>query len=267
MVTTRFAGRTVFVSGGAHGIGAATVRRFAAEGARVIIADVDERAAHGLASELGAIAIAVPCDVTCTQSVDSAVASAVQWAGHIDVLALVAGTAMPYASITEVTDDHWERELSLNLTGVMRCIRAVVPHLVDGGAIVSVSSVNGLAAFGNEPYSSAKGAQSTFARNLAIELADRGIRINVVAPGTVNTRVWKGIAPESNQNLPLIPLGRLGEPSDIAAAIAFLASDDASWITGVTLPVDGGMLAGPRQAMLVSLAAESAAATPEPKVP
>src|SRR5690625_1971977 len=129
----------------------------------------------------------------------------------------------------------------------MRCIRAAVPHLHDDGAIVTVSSINALAAFGSEPYSAAKAGLSALTRNLAIQLAARGIRINVVAPGTVRTRVWEGQPGGADRNLPLIPLGRPGEPEDIAAAITFLASADASWVTGITMPVDGGMLAGPRQ--------------------
>src|SRR5699024_5817728 len=129
-----------------------------------------------------------------------------------------------------------------NLTGVMRCIRAAVPHLRPGGSIVSVSSINALAAFGSEPYSSAKAGLSALTRNLAVDLAHRQVRINVVAPGTVRTRVWDGQAGGADRNAPLIPLGRPGEPEDIAAAITFLASADAAWITGITLPVDGGML-------------------------
>jgi NAD(P)-dependent dehydrogenase (short-subunit alcohol dehydrogenase family) len=133
----------------------------------------------------------------------------------------------------------------------MRCIRAALPQLRrrPAAAIVSITSVNGLAAFGEEAYSSAKAGLSLLTRNLAVKLGPEGIRVNTVAPGTVRTRVWDGQSGGADRLRPLYPLGRVGEPSDIAAAVAFLASDDASWITGVTLPVDGGVLAGPAQLM------------------
>ncbi len=114
---------------------------------------------------------------------------------------------------------------------------------------MSISSVNGLAAFGEVPYSAAKAGLGLLTRNLAVELGPVGIRVNVVAPGTVRTRVWDGQTGGADRLRPLYPLGRVGEPADIAAAVAFLASDDAAWITGVTLPVDGGALAGPAQLM------------------
>ena len=114
---------------------------------------------------------------------------------------------------------------------------------------MSISSVNGLAGFGEVAYSSAKAGLGLLTRNLAITLGPAGIRVNAVAPGTVRTRVWDGQDGGADRLRPLYPLGRVGEPSDIAAAVAFLASDDAAWITGVTLPVDGGVLAGPAQLM------------------
>ncbi|MGC0142797.1 SDR family NAD(P)-dependent oxidoreductase [Pseudactinotalea sp. Z1732] len=247
-IPDRFTGSTVLVTGAGHGIGRATAQRFLAEGARVVLADVDADAAGEVAEQYpGDHALALACDVTNTESVNEAVTTGARWAGGLDVLANVAGGARPHPPIEEMDDDEWAHELDLNLTGVMRCIRAVVPHLREGGSIVSVSSINGLAAFGSEPYSSAKAGLTALTRNLAIDLAARGLRINVVAPGTVRTRVWDGQRGGADRNAPLIPLGRPGEPEDIAAAIAFLASADAAWITGITLPVDGGMLTGPRQ--------------------
>lgn len=244
----RFDGSTVFVTGAAHGIGRATAQRFLEEGATVVLADTDhERVQHVVAEYGNDRALGLLLDVTSTASVTEAFARAIDWAGGLDVLANVAGGATPHPPIEQMDDAAWEYELDLNLTGVMRCIRAAVPHLRPGGSIVSVSSINGLAAFGSEPYSSAKAGLSALTRNLAIDLAQRQVRVNVVAPGTVRTRVWDGKDGGADRNAPLIPLGRPGEPEDIAAAITFLASADAAWITGVTLPVDGGMLAGPRQ--------------------
>ncbi len=191
-----------------------------------------------------------PADVTDRDSVDAAVADCVEHFGRLDTLVTVAGGSLGLPGVEQVTDHEWDQELDLNLTGTMRCIRATIPHLGRSvvGSIVCVSSVNGLAAFGEEPYSSAKAAISQLVRNLAVELGPRGIRVNVVAPGTIRTRVWDHQGGPDHL-APMYPLGRVGEPADIAAAIAFLASDDASWITGITLPVDGGVLAGPRQTM------------------
>jgi NAD(P)-dependent dehydrogenase (short-subunit alcohol dehydrogenase family) len=131
----------------------------------------------------------------------------------------------------------------------VRLIRACREALIASkGSIVMVGSVNGVAAYGEPAYAAAKAGLTLLAKNLAVELGPAGVRINVVAPGTVRTRVWDHQG-GPDALAPLYPLGRVGEPADIAAAIAFLASDDASWITGVTLPVDGGSLAGPLATM------------------
>lgn len=147
-----------------------------------------------------------------------------------------------------MTDEDWSWAIDLNLSGPMRLVRAGVPFLREGASIVLVSSVNGLASFGEDAYSAAKGGLIPFVRNLAGELGPDGIRANIVAPGTIRTRVWDEVGgPDSLTSL--YPLGRVGEPEDVAAAIAFLLSDDASWITGITLPVDGGVLIGPGRAV------------------
>lgn len=251
----RFDGRVAFVTGAGHGIGRAVAERLAAEGARVVAADVDVDAAaevrEGMAAHGSGGSIAVDCDVHDTDSVNRAVGRAVSELGRLDILVNVAGASMPFARLEDVADEDWNRIVDLNLTGAMRCIRAALPQLraQGSGSIVSISSVNGMAAFGEEPYSSAKAGLLMFTRNLAVQLGPTGIRVNAVAPGTIRTRVWEGQDGGADRLTPLYPLGRVGEPSDIAAAVAFLASDDASWITGVTLPVDGGALAGPAQLM------------------
>jgi len=248
----RFVGRVAVVTGAGHGIGRAVAERLAAEGARLVLADLDEAAAAESAASLApAEAVATHCDVHLKPSVDACIDLAVHRFGQLDVLVNVAGGSIVMPAFEDMTDEAWNEMLDLNLTGAMRCIRAALPHLRQRStaAIVSISSVNGVAAFGEEAYSSAKAGLSLLTRNLAVKLGPAGIRVNAVAPGTVRTRVWDGQDGGADRLRPLYPLGRVGEPSDIAAAVAFLASDDASWITGVTLPVDGGVLAGPAQLM------------------
>jgi NAD(P)-dependent dehydrogenase (short-subunit alcohol dehydrogenase family) len=196
----------------------------------------------------------VQTDVRDRQSVDAAVTACVAHFGRLDTLVTVAGGAQPLPGVAGVSDEDWNAELDLNLTGTMRCVRAAIPHLTQSpvGSIVAVSSVNGLAAFGDEPYSSAKAGISQLARNLAVQLGPQGVRVNVVAPATIRTRVWDSQG-GPDRLAPFYPLGRVGEPAEVAAAIAFLASADASWITGVTLPVDGGVLAGPLLSMRLLL--------------
>ncbi|WP_308467105.1 SDR family NAD(P)-dependent oxidoreductase [Rathayibacter soli] len=251
----RFADKVVVVTGGAHGIGRATVERFLAEGARVALLDIDVDAAEQASKELStdtgdgdARVFVAGCDILDAASVDAAVASVVEHYGRIDVLASVAGgDIVPDDPLGEA---HWNTVVSWNLHGPVRLIRACLSQLKQShGAIVLVGSVNGIQAFGQPAYSSAKAGLSLLARNLAVTLGPDGVRINVVAPGTVRTRVWDNQRGGADALLPLYPLGRVGEPADIASAIAFLASADAAWITGVTLPVDGGATVGPLAAL------------------
>jgi len=247
----RLEGTVSFVSGAAHGIGAATARRLHGEGSAVVIGDRDDDVARALADELGERALAVPCDVHDRASVDAAVGAAREAFGRLDHVVTVAGGTLPTPDLSEQSDEEWARLLDLNLTGAMRCVRAALPLLRESpaAAVVMVSSVNGLAAFGDEPYSAAKAGLPVFAKNLAVTYGPAGIRFNVVAPGTIRTRVWDSQTGALERLAPLYPLGRVGEPEDIAAAVAFLVSADAAWITGVTLPVDGGIMAGPRRLM------------------
>ena len=250
----RFDDRVAVVSGGANGIGWATVERLLGEGAKVAVLDREpESAAVKLAERAerdvttAERAAAFECDVLDAASVDGAVASALERFGRIDVLAAVAGG--DHFVDDGLDEAHWNEIVSLNLHGPVRLIRACREALLQSrGSIVMVGSVNGVAAYGEPAYGSAKAGLTLLAKNLAVELGPAGVRINVVAPGTIRTRVWDDQG-GPDALAPLYPLGRVGEPADVAAAIAFLASDDASWITGVTLPVDGGSLAGPLATM------------------
>ncbi len=248
----RFAGAAVMITGGGHGIGRACASRMAEEGARIAVADIDQTAARQVASSLSheeQRQVAVRLDVTDVSSVERAVADAASELGGIDVLINVAGGDTDHGAFVETTDEVWIRMIELNLLSVVRCCRAAIPHLrrsAKSPAIVNVSSVNALAALGSEPYSSAKAGIGALTINLAASLAADGIRVNTVAPATIRTRNWEGQEGGADRLRHLYPLGRVGEPEDVAAAVAFLASSDAAWITGHTLPVDGGLMTGAR---------------------
>ncbi|GAA2456524.1 SDR family NAD(P)-dependent oxidoreductase [Streptomyces macrosporus] len=249
--THRFEGYAVWVTGAGRGIGAAICRRLAAEGARVLVTDVDgERARRTAASvrEAGGRAEAAVCDVGSRASVEAAAARAVDLFGGLDVLVANAHSCRPDAPLFEdSSDEDWERDLDTTLTGAFRCARAALPHLAAApdrrGSIVAIGSVNGERDFGNHAYSAAKAGLASLTRTLAGHAAPRGVRVNLVEPGTVATPVWEGREDALERAAREYPLGRVGRPEDIAAAVAFLASADAAWITGVTLPVDGGLLA------------------------
>ncbi|MGW2463631.1 SDR family NAD(P)-dependent oxidoreductase [Streptomyces sp. NPDC001761] len=246
---TRFAGHAVLVTGGARGIGAAVARRLAEEGGRVLVTDRDLPEAERTASALrrqGLTAEAFACDVADRAAVEAAVAHAVAAFGSLDVLV---NSAAHCTADTDLFEDDpeeaWARDLDITLTGAYRCCRAALPHLAacGRGAIVSIGSVNGAQDFGNHGYSAAKAGLGSLTRTLAGHAAPRGVRVNLVVPGTVRTSAWEGRDDELDAVRPLYPLGRVGEPEDVAAAVAFLASRDAAWITGTSLVVDGGLTA------------------------
>ncbi|NBM17761.1 SDR family NAD(P)-dependent oxidoreductase [Streptomyces sp. GC420] len=244
----RFEGYGVLITGAGSGIGAATARRLAGEGARVLVTDVDaDRAARTAAGLTGAHPFV--CDVRDRASVEAAVERAAElFGGALDVLVNNAYACHPDAErFEDQSDEDWENDLDVTLTGAFRCARAALPYLEAAGgrgAVVNIGSVNGEQDFGNHAYSAAKAGLASLTRTLAGRAAPRGVRVNLVAPGTIRTPAWAGREKTLEYlGSHVYPLGRVGEPEDIAAAVAFLASTDASWITGTTLRVDGGLLA------------------------
>ena len=246
----RFENRVAFVTGAAHGIGRATVLRLASEGAGVAAADIDAEGTALVVSEVeqaGGVAMAVSCDITHAASVDEAVAATVQRFGRLDVLANVAGHNLGGLDGAEPTEEQWGRQYDFTFTGAVRCISAAMPHLSEStnGAVVLVGSISGEVALGTAPYAAAKAGLANLVRNLASDHGPKGVRFNLVAPATVATDRFKGREQLLEELKTIYPLGRVGTPEDVAAAIAFLASDDAAWITGISLPVEGGLTTGP----------------------
>ena len=244
-----FSGKVVVVTGAANGIGAACARLFAASGAKVALWDIDEAAARALAAELGAAADAMRCDVSSRAEVDAATAATTSAFGRIDILINNAGIFRA-ADFLDITEADWDAVIGVNLSGAFRVGQAVAREMAKtgGGAIVNMSSVNGVMAIPTiASYNASKGGINQLTRAMALALADRGIRVNAVAPGTIATDLAQkavlGSAEAKERIMGRTPLRRLGEPAEIAAVCAFLASDAASYMTGEIVAVDGGRLA------------------------
>lgn len=247
--------RVAVITGGASGIGKATALLFAREEARVAIWDRNEAGAAATAREIlaaGGQAIPVPVDVTRAADVQSATRRTLETFGRLDILVNNAGFSLG-DGILEIDEPTWEANLAVVLTGAFLCTRATLPTMVKQGrgAIVNVASVNGLLGLGEEAYSAAKAGLINLTKNLAVRYGAQGIRANVICPGTIRTPIWAPVLARNPRTFDLLarwyPLGRVGEPEDVAQAALFLASDAASWITGVVLPVDGGLTAGLRR--------------------
>ena len=251
---TRFHGRTALVTGGGRGIGRATVLRLAGEGAAVAVIDIDACAARAVVQEiagLGRTGVALAADIAHEGSAERAVRGAEKALGPLDILVNNAAHTTK-ATLDETTPADWDAEFGVTLRGAYLMTRAVLAGMIARGcgAIVSVASVNGLMSFGNPAYSAAKAGLINLMQSVAVEHGPHGIRANAVSPGSVRTDhpSWQ----ERIARDPAIfeklarwyPVGRVGTPEDIAAAIAFLASDEAGFINGANLVADGGLTAG-----------------------
>jgi NAD(P)-dependent dehydrogenase (short-subunit alcohol dehydrogenase family) len=230
------------VTGGASGIGAATCRRLAAEGARVAVTDVNLEGARAVAGEIDGSAFEL--DVRSTESIAAAVSAAESELGALDVLVNNAGYD-EWSWFTDTDPELWDRVLAVNLRGVIAVTHAVLPGMQERrrGRIVNTASEAGrVGSSGSAVYSAAKAGVIGFTKAIAQENAAKGITANVVAPGYIGTEMVRAVPEDvlKSKILPLIPVGRLGEPEEIARCVVFLAGDDAGFITGSTLSANGG---------------------------
>ena len=247
----RLEGRVALVTGAASGIGRATARRLAEEGAAVLLTDVDEALGATTTAELAQDEARVEFlrhDVTSEGDWEAAVARAVEAFGGLDVLVNNAGMG-DLATIEETSLADWERTIAVDETGVFLGMRTAAPHLKASGhgAVVNISSIFGTSGgFGTSPaYHAAKGAVRTLTKNVALHWAGEGVRVNSIHPGFIDTPILDAArgTPFEQVMIDLTPMGRLGRPEEVAAGVAYLASDDAAFVTGLELYIDGGYIA------------------------
>ena len=240
----RFEGKTGIVTGGARGIGEAIVRRLTSEGARVLIADIDEGAARATADAIGAGALSHRLDVTDPASWDAAVERATSDWGRLDILVNNAGIAGRSAPATELSVEEWRQVIELDLTGVFLGCRAVLPTMTGAGygRIVNIASIAGKEGNPNAvPYSAAKAGVIGLTKAIAKEVATKGVLVNSVAPAVVETPILAQVSAEHIAYMTSrIPMGRVGQPHEVAALVAFLCSDDLSFSTGAVYDISGG---------------------------
>ncbi|NBD12079.1 MULTISPECIES: SDR family NAD(P)-dependent oxidoreductase [Corallococcus] len=244
----RLKGKTALITGGNSGIGLATARLFVAEGARVAITGRNPRTLDAVVKELGGDVLAVQADATQPAALERAVAATVERFGGLDIVFANAGIAGE-TFVGKTSLEAFASILETNVTGVFFTVQAAAAHLKAGASIILTSSVHSeLGMPGYSAYAASKGALKAMASVLAAEFSPQGIRVNVVSPGATRTPIWAKSAPDPTAHAQLhkrisatVPMGRMGEPEEIAKTVLFLASDDASYVNGQDLYVDGGV--------------------------
>ena len=245
----RLRGKVALVTGGGSGIGRAVCTRLAEEGAEVVVTSRTEEHVEAVAREVGEGALALTLDVADRASVARGVERVVERFGRVDVLSNNAGIELPHGpAVVDTTDDEWERIMRVNVTGSFLVCREALPHMPSGGAIVNMASINSYIAWPNDTaYTTSKGALLQFTRALALEVAPRGIRVNCVCPGIIDTPLTDSfleLADDADalrrEYEAVSPFNRMGTPREVADAVLFLASDESSFVTGAALVVDGG---------------------------
>ncbi len=241
-------GKVALITGGNSGIGLATAKRFVAEGAKVAISGRDQSTLDAAVRELGENALGVAGDISKLEDIDRLIAATTDRFGKIDILFANAGIA-PFAPITDIDEQFYDQVFAVNVKGVFFTVQRALPHLNDGASIVVTSSIsNELGAEGASVYAATKAAVRSLVRNMAAEFAPRGIRVNTLSPGPIETPIYGrlGMPPEAAEQMAealkkQVPMGRFGQADEVANVALFLASDQASFVMGAEFTVDGGM--------------------------
>jgi NAD(P)-dependent dehydrogenase (short-subunit alcohol dehydrogenase family) len=247
-MSRKLEGKVAVITGGNSGIGLATAKRFAAEGAKVVVTGRRQPELDAAVKEIGGGAIGVRGDVSKLADLDRLYATVKEKHGRVDIVFANAGGG-EFAPLGQITEEHFDKTFNNNVKGLVFTVQKALPLMPDGGAVIlnaSIASIKGMAAF--SVYSATKAAVRSFARSWTTDLKARKIRVNAISPGPIETPIMDNIGGSAEKTKEFkagmaaaVPLGRLGQPDEIAKAAVFLASDDASYVTGVELFVDGGM--------------------------